>query len=100
MCLYNHLRNTLTTEGLATHKGLSLDTGKQVAQSSKKQEDSSGNQTACATNVTDELKSRHDTVGSCAHVVGRDLANHLVELAGGRADAEEKRDLDEQDDKR
>lgn len=97
--LHNHLRNTLTTEGLAADKGLALDTGKQVAKSSQQQEDSSGNQAACTADIANELQSRHDAVGGCAHIIGRDLANRLIELAGGWADSEKKRDLDEKNDK-
>lgn len=93
--LHNHLRNTGTSEGLAADKSLTLDASKEVAEGSNEQKDGGGNQTAGARNITDELQRGHDTVGSGAHVVGRDLADDFVKLARGWADSEEKGNLDE-----
>jgi hypothetical protein len=90
----------LTTEGLAANKGLSLDTSEEVAQGSKQQENGGGNQTARAADNADKLQSTHDTIGARAHVVGRNLANELVELGRSWADSEEERDLNKQDDER
>lgn len=93
--LHNHLRNAGASEGLAADKSLTLDTGKEIAEASDEQKDGGGNQTAGARNVADKLQSGHDTVGSGAHVVGRDLADGFVKLARGWADSEEQGNLDE-----
>jgi len=46
----------------------------------------------------EELDEGHDAVGGCAHVVGRDLADVGVKGRRGRADAQQERHLDEEDD--
>lgn len=78
--LHNHLSNTLATKGLATNKGLTLETSKTVADSSENEEYGSGDQAAGACKETDPLDGAHDEVGGGSHVVGRDLANRGIEL--------------------
>jgi hypothetical protein len=44
------------------------------------------------------LNNAHDSVGAGAHVVGRNAANGGVETRGCRTDAQEQRNLNEEDD--
>ncbi|KAL3962548.1 hypothetical protein ACCO45_004071 [Purpureocillium lilacinum] len=95
--LDNHLRDTLAAERLAADKGLALDAGQQVADGGEREEDTRGDEGAAAEGDADEHDGAHDAVGGRAHVVGRDLADELVKLGRGRADAEEQRHFDEED---
>lgn len=77
---------------------MSFDTGEQVADGRDGQEDRRRHQTSRAKDDRQELEQAHNTVGTCAHVVGRDAPDRGVEPGRGRANAEEKRNLDEDND--
>ena len=94
--LHNHLRDTLAAERLAADKGLALDGGEQIADGGKGEEDARSDQTRVGPNGAEELQDGHDAVGGGAKIVGRDGADGGIELARGRANAEQQRDLDEQ----
>lgn len=95
--LNNHLCDALSAQGLAADKGLTLDTGQEVADGRQEQEHSGRDQARLRADTADELDDGHDAIGGGAHVVGGDLANEVVELSRGRADAQQERDFDEQD---
>lgn len=99
LSLYDHLRNALSAQRLAANKGLALDAGKKVGHSSQSKEHSSGNQArGGAISQAQPLDQGHDGVGTSAHVVGLDFPDVGIERAGGRADSEQQRYLDKQDD--
>lgn len=93
--LYDHLRHTLATERLRADKSLSLDACQEVTQGSGRQDDGLSDEGGRAGDDTEPLDDGHDTVRSSTHVVGRDHADIAVEDAGGRADAQQQGDLDE-----
>lgn len=95
--LDNHLGNTVTAEGLAADEGLATDTGEGVADRSEEEEDGSRDQARGDNQVAQELDNRHDKVGGGAEIVGRDLADKLVELAGRGADAQQQGNLNKED---
>lgn len=95
--LYNHLGDTVTAQGLAANECLSLDACKAVADRRKKQENSRGDERRAPVDTAHELDDGHDKIGGGTHVVCRNSADEGVELAGGRADAQQERDFDEQD---
>lgn|SRR5687768_14066017 len=96
-CLDNHLRDTLSTQGLAADERLALDTRSEVAECRQSEEHSGSNQSAGAVKQAEEDNDGHDGVGGGAHVVRGDLADGIVEFRGGWADAEEKGNFDEED---
>lgn len=85
--LNNHLRNTMTSEGLAANEGLALDAGQQVADSRQCQEHTSSDQTSGTADGAQELHDRHHGVCGGAEVVCRDLSDDLIELGRRRADS-------------
>jgi hypothetical protein len=90
----------MATESLAANKGLASDGGQQVADGGQRKKDSGGDQGGVGVDDAEEEHDGHDGVGTSAGIVGRDLADHGIELGGRRADAEEQGDLDEQNDER
>ena len=96
----NHLRHTLAAQRLAPDKVLALDGGRQVAQRRDGQENGRGDQARGHGDDGQPLHRTHDGVRAGAHVVCRDAADGGVKARRGRADAEEQRDFDEEDDKR
>lgn len=95
--LYNHLRHPRSTKRLASHKRLALDRRQDVAETRDRQEDAGDNEGRGAADAGQEDDDSHDAVGGGAHVVGRDLADGVVEGRRGRADAEKERHFDEED---
>lgn len=90
LSLYDHLRNTLAAQRLAANKGLALDAGKKVGDSSQAKEHSSRDQArGGAVGQAQPLDNAHDSVGTSAHVVGLDFPDVGIERAGGRADSEQ-----------
>lgn len=89
LCLDNHLRNSGSAQCFATDKSLALDPSKEIAEGSEGQKDASSNQAAGAIEVAQELEQSHDGVGRCSHVVGRNPANKLIELARRGANSQE-----------
>lgn len=95
--LYNHLGDTMTTQCLTADKRLALDTRKGIADGRQQQEHGRCDQLrGRGRNAAHELDDGHDKVGGSARIVGRDSADKGVELAGGRADAQEEGDFDEE----
>lgn len=97
--LYDHLRNTLSTQRLAALESLALEAGQRIENRRNQQEDGANNQARCLGPDADPLHGAHDKVYGGAHVVGAELADEGIELGGGRTDAEEERYFDENDDK-
>lgn len=95
--LYNHLRNALAAQGLATDKGLALEGSEEVADGGQQQEDGRGNQAGGILDDAEELDETHDAVSGRSEVVGRDLADEHIEFRRGRADSKEERYFDEKD---
>jgi hypothetical protein len=97
-CLYDHLRNPRATECFAALECLSLEASERVEDRGEEQKDGSDNQAGGLGPDAYPLHSAHDEVDGRAHVVGFEFANEAVELGRGRTDAEEQRNLDEDDD--
>jgi hypothetical protein len=98
--LDNHLRDTLSTKGLAANESLASDSGEEIADGSEGKEDSRGDETGRVDKDAEELYERQNSVGSCPEVVGRDHADVGIELARSRADSEEQRYFDEENEER
>jgi hypothetical protein len=96
--LHNHLRHTLATQRLATHEVLVLQSGESVEKGGESEENRGGNQTAGTRGQASPLDGAHGPVHGGAHIVARDFPDEAVELGARRANAEQERDLDEQDD--
>lgn len=94
-----HLRNACASQSLAADELLALETGKRVEDSGDEEEDGGSDQTGGSTDETSPLNCAKADVHGGAHPVGRDFANELIELAGGRADAEKEGHFDEEDDR-
>lgn len=97
-CLDYHLRDTVAAEGLAADKLLALQTSQRVEEGSDREDDGSRNETRGARYETNPLDSTHGGVHSRAHVVGGEAADEGIELGGSRANTEEERYLNEEDD--
>lgn len=98
--LDNHLRNTLSTQGLAALKSLTLETSKRIEDGSKRQEDCADDQACCLRPNTDPLHSAQHGIEAGTHVVCLDLTDEGIEFGRRRADAKEQRDLNEDDEER
>lgn len=96
--LYDHLCHTLATEGLAALELLALDACERIEYRGEQEEDGGNDQASSLWPDADPLYGAHDEVYGGAHVVGAELADEGVELGRRRADAEEERYLDEDDD--
>lgn len=96
--LHNHLCNSSTTEGLAPNERLALDARKQVTDAGSAQQDGGRDEGGGTRDDGEPLDEGHDAVGTGTHVVGRDLADGIIEGRRGRADAQEKGHFDEEDD--
>ena len=95
--LDNHLGYALSTQGLTALKRLTLETGKRVEDGGEGQEDGADDQAGCLGPDADPLHSAQHGVEPSAHVIRLDLTDEGIELGGCRADSEEQRDLDEDD---
>lgn len=98
--LDNHLGNTRAAKSLASNKGLALESSKAVADGRQQQENCRSNQARAHDNGAQKLDNGHGEVGACSNVVGADLADEFVEFGGRRADSEQQRHFDKQDDER
>jgi hypothetical protein len=94
------LCDTLSTKCLAALELLSFDACQRIEHGSYQQKDGRNNQTGRLGPDAYPLNSAHYKVYGGAHVIGAELANESVELGRRWADAEEERDLDEDDDER
>lgn len=97
--LYNHLRDTRSTQRLASYKRLALERRQSVADTRERQEDAGDKKGRGAIDAGQEDNDGHDAVSGGAHVVGRDLADEVIEGGRGRANTEEERDFDEENHK-
>lgn len=88
----------MSTQRLTTHEPLPLHSRQRITQRSQRQHDRRGNQARRIQDQRQPLHYRHDGVDGGAHVVCFEAADELVELFGGRADAEEEGDFEEEDD--
>lgn len=91
----DHLGDALSTQGLAPDEALTLETGQSVEDGSHEQNHRGGDQTRHSLRDAGPLDRAHDGVDRGPHVIRRDSSDERVELGGGRADAEEEGDLDE-----
>lgn len=95
---YNHLSHTRAAERLGADELLVLDSGQEVAQRGGSQDDGFRDEGRGPRDDAEPLDESHDAVRGGAHVVGRDFAHVAIESARSRADAQQQRDLDEDDD--
>jgi hypothetical protein len=94
----DHLRNTLSTECLATLECLALEASQCVEDRSDHKEHS-GHDQACGLGPdADPLYGAHYEVYGGAHIIGAEFTDKRVELGRRGADAEEERYLDEDND--
>ena len=100
MSLDDHLCNALSTERLTAHKLLLFQPRQRVARSCEKQHNRCSNQAAGINYDAQPLNQGHDTIDSGAHVVRGEAADEGVELCRCRADSQEERDFDENEDQR
>ena len=68
-CLYDHLRNTLSSKCLTALELLTLEASKRVEDGGKQQENRRDNQARGVGPDADPLHSAHDEVDGGAHVV-------------------------------
>jgi hypothetical protein len=99
LLLYDHLRNTLSTKRLTALELLTLEPSERIEDGRDHQKDGRDNQARSHGPDADPLYDAHHGVDGGAHVVGAEFTDEGVELRGGRADAEEQRDLNEYDEK-
>lgn len=96
--LDNHLSDTVATQGLASNESLTLDASQCVEECCDKQNDGSDDKTGCFDGKRDPLDDAHGKVDCGAHVVGLESADECIKRGRGRADAQEERDFDKEDD--
>lgn len=96
MFLHDHLRNSLSTQCLATLELLPFESSQSIEQRCNEQYDGGGDQTGCSGDDAEPLDDGHDGVDAGAHIVGRESADEFIEFRRGRADSEEERDFDEE----
>jgi hypothetical protein len=95
--LNNHLRNSSTTQRLATHKLILPRRRNRIKARRDQQHNSSGNETRSNNDERDPLHNRHDEVDCSAHIVCAELPDEVVEFGRGGADAQEEGDFYEED---
>jgi hypothetical protein len=96
--LNNHLRNPLPTQRLTRRKLLLLQPRERIESRSDQQHDRSRDQARGVADDGEELDDAHDEVDGGAHVVCLEAADEGVEVLRGGADAQQKRDFDEDED--
>ena len=87
--LNNHLCNTLSTQRLAAHETLSLESSDKIAGCCKQQHNCCRDQARGINDDAEPLDQAHGTVDSCTHVVGSETSDKLVKGGRRRAYAEE-----------
>ena len=95
--LDDHLGYALPAQSLAALERLALETSKRVEDGGEGQEDGADDQAGRLRPDANPLYSAQHGVEPSAHVVRLNLADEGIELGGRRADAEEQRNLDEDD---
>lgn len=96
--LHDHLRNTLATKRLTSGEFLLLEPSQRVESGRNEQHDSGSDQARRVADQREPLDHAHSRVDSGAHVVCFEAADEAVEGFRGRADAQEERDFDEDED--
>lgn len=96
--LNNHLRDTLAAQSLTRRKLLLFQTSKRIECRGNQQHNSGCDQTCRVADERKPLDYAHCGVDGGAHVVGFEAADEGVEFLGGRADAQEEGDFDEDED--
>jgi len=100
LSLYNHLGYACTPKRLAPLELLVLEPCKCVEDTRNQQKHSGCDQARCIAYEAGPLYDAHDEVDGGAHVVGMEFADEVIKRCRGRADAEEERDLEEDDEER
>jgi hypothetical protein len=98
--LDNHLSDTVATQSLASHESLALDSSQCVEGGCDKQNDGSNDKAGCLDGDRDPLDDTHGQVDGGAHVIGLESADECIKRGRRRADAQEERDFDKEDDER
>jgi hypothetical protein len=93
--LDNHLGYALSAQSLAALECLALETSKRIEDGGEGQEDGADDQAGRLRPDADPLYSTQHGVEPSTHVVRLDLTDEGIELGGRRTDAEEQRNLDE-----
>jgi hypothetical protein len=94
----DHLRNALPAQRLTRRKLLLLQPRERIESRSDQQHDRSRDQARRVADDGEELDDAHDEVDGGAHVVCLEAADEGVEVLGCRADAQQQRDFDEDED--
>lgn len=87
----------MSAQSLAALERLALETSKRVEDGSEGQEDGADDQAGRLRPDANPLYSAQHGVEPSAHVIRLNLADEGIELRGRWADAEEQRNLDEDD---
>jgi hypothetical protein len=98
--LDNHLGDTVTTQSLASNESLALDSSQCVEGGCDEENNGSDDETGRLDGDRDPLDDTHGKVDGGAHVIGLESADEGVKRGRCRADAQEERDFDKEDDKR
>lgn len=88
----------MPAECLAVDKRLPSNTRQRVERRRNQQQHGARDQRRRRREQAEPLHNGHDEVHGGAEVVGLEAADEGVEVGGGRADSEEQRDFDEEDD--
>lgn len=98
LSLHNHLSDALTTQRLACHEVLVLESSDRITSCRCQHDNSRRDQTAWIIYCAQDLEDSHAGVHACSHVVCSDLPDQSVKLGGRRTYSEKKRDLDKDED--
>lgn len=90
----------MTTQGLASNESLALDASQCIEAGCDEQDDGSHDKTGCLDGDRDPLDDTHGKVDGGAHIIGLESANECIKGGRRRADAQEERDFDKEDDER
>lgn len=75
----NHLCNALSTQRLAPHETLALQTSNEIAYRCEEKDDGRSNQAGGIESQTEPLCKTHGTIYARPHVVGREASDKIVE---------------------
>lgn len=90
----------MAAQRLAADEALALDARQRVEGGRQQQEDGGDDEAGRLHDDAQPLHQAHHEVDDRAHVVGLEAADERVELGRGRADVQQQRDLDEDDEER
>jgi hypothetical protein len=94
----DHLRNALPAQRLTRRKLLLLQPRERIKGRGNQKHDRSRDQARRVADDGEELDDAHDEIDGGAHVVCLEAADEGVEVLGCRADAQQERDFDEDED--